>query len=50
MNVKKLSDEQLWQLVLTPKEYAMPKRVQRILDLVEIEFRNRQIKLVPIMK
>lgn len=47
--VKRLSNSQLYKLILTPVENEMPKRLKSWLKLVEKEFHSRDIKLKPIM-
>ena len=50
VNIKELSNSELWQLVLTPVEERTPEGVKQFLSDAESEFHNRKAKLQPICK
>ena len=49
-NTKTMSDELLWQTVLTPLESGMSKKLLSFLTECVNEFKNRKCKLNSIMK
>ena len=49
-DTKKMSNELLWQCVLTPIEKRMPENLRAFLKEAEKEFHSRGIKLYPICR